>query len=182
MLSVDINEAQVDQIAREFAATPNQIKDAYSKALTRTSGTLRKAIVPGLVSELGLKNGKMLRRRLKLYKNRGANRSSVKIWVGAGGMHYSDFKGRWVRTRQGIKVGDDLIIGGFAGTSAFTGRREVFTRKGRDRLPLKLEKKAISGRVVAFLDENVFIDIEAIFFKHFQHEIKARTIFGVGRK
>lgn len=133
MLSIDIDEHRIAEIAREYAATEKEVNYAFSRALTRTAGTLRKLATSGIKTELGLRNAKLLRRRIKLVKRRGANRASARIWAGTNGIPYSDFKGRRVRTATGIRIGEDHIHGGFEGTSRFTGRKEVFTRKIRNR-------------------------------------------------
>lgn len=159
MLSIDIDEGKISDISREFGATEKQVRYAYSKALTRTAGTLRKIATSGIKTELGLKNAKLLRQRIKLRKRKGANSASATIWVGTRDMPYSDFKGRRTKTETGVRVGDDLIHGGFVGTSVFTGRKEIFKRKGRQSHPIVLVGKPIHERVVTYLEDNVYVDI-----------------------
>ena len=38
----------------------------------------------------------------------------------------------------------------------------------------------VADRIMIFVEDEVFVDLDAIFFKHFAADIRARTIFGVG--
>ena len=68
MLAFDFDDGQLDKIAAEYAATPKQVDLSRSRALKRTAATLRRLASTGLQTELGLRNAKALRRRLKEYK------------------------------------------------------------------------------------------------------------------
>lgn len=181
MLSVDIDESRLTAVAREFSASEEQIRFAFNRALRRTAGTIRKLTVSGLRTELGLRNAKLLRRRIKMIQRRGANRMSMKLWVGSNPVSYSHFKGRVKKTPTGVQVGSDVIHGAFLSSANGASRKQIFKRRGRARLPIDAQKKDIHDQVVIFLESNVFIDLQAIFFKNFIHEIKARTIYGVGK-
>jgi len=178
MLAFDIDDRKMEEIAAEFAATPRQIHQAYVRAMKRTAGTLRRLATAGLKSELGLRNTKALRRRIKEYRVSGRKGKGVKIWFGANDLPLSAFKGRPQKVAGGIRFGDTVIKGAFFAKRG--GKRGVYKRVGDRAFPIAEVMMPVADRIMTFVEDEVFVDLDAIFFKHFAADIRARTIFGVG--
>jgi transposase-like protein len=181
MISFKLDDARIHDVAREFGASEKQLLYAYSRALKRTAGTLRRITVSGIKTELGMKNANALRKRIKLVKSGGDGwGGSAKLWVGTNPMSYSLFKGKPTKVPGGIKVGKDTIFGAFF-ASPSGGAPLIFKRRGFARLPIDAQKRDIHDQVVTYLEDNVYVDLGAIFFKHFFSEVRSRTIYGVGK-
>lgn len=178
MLAFDIDDRRINAIADEFAATPKQVDMAYGRAMKRTAGTLRRIATSGLKTELGLRNTQALRRRIKEYRIGGRRGRGVRLWFGANDLPLSAFKGRAQKTASGVKFGDTTIHGAFLAKRG--GKRGVFRRVGSSAFPITEVLMPVADRIMVFIEDNVFVDLEAIFFKNFAAEIRARTIFGVG--
>jgi len=178
MLAFDIDDRKMDAIVKEFAATPRQVEQAYGRAMKRTAGTLRRLATSGLKTELGLRNTQALRRRIKEYRLGGRSGRGVKLWFGANDLPLSAFKGRPQKIGTGIKFGDTVIHGAFLAKRG--GKRGVFRRVGASAFPIAEVLMPVADRIMTFVEDDVFVDLEAIFFKNFAAEIRARTIFGVG--
>lgn len=177
MLSFDFDDTEVKEIAREFSATPKQLEMAERRALKRTAATLRKLSTGGLKSELGLRTTRELRRRIKEYRV-GRGGSALKLWYGANDLPWSAFKGRPRQVPGGVQFGNDMIHGAFL--ARIGGRRGVYRRETSRAFPVKEVQREISDRVMIYLEDEVFVDIDAIYFKHLRSEVRARTILGVG--
>lgn len=179
MLRFDFDDGdKFDEITEAYNATPKQVKLAQNRALKRTAATLRKLSSKGLQSELGLRNAKALRRRLKEYRV-GKGKSGFKLWYGTNDLPISAFKGRPKKVPGGIQVGDHMIHGGFYAKTG--GKRKVMTRNGpKGRWNISEALLPVSDRMMIFLEDEVFVDIETIFFRHFNHEIRAATILEIG--
>lgn len=178
MLGFDIDQRQVVAIADEFAASNKQVEMAYKRALTRTAATLRKIASAGLKSELGLRNTTALRRRIKEYRIRRAGAGGVKLWFGANDLPLSAFKGRARAVPGGVKFGETMIHGAFFAKRG--GRRGVYRRLTDAAYPIDEARLPVADRIMVFVEDNVFVDLEAIFFKHFGDDIRRRTIYKVG--
>lgn len=177
MLGFDIDDGRLDAIAKEYAATPKQVDLAQGRSLKRTAGTLRRISSSGLKTELGLRNATALRRRIKEYRV-GKGRSSLKLWYGANDLPVSAFKGRAQRVAGGIKFGETMIHGAFF--ARLGGKRMVMQRHGTKRWQIGEATLPIADRMMIYLEDEVFVDIDTIYFKNFLAEIRARTILGVG--
>ena len=90
----------------------------------------------------------------------------------------SAFKGRPQKVSGGIKFGETMIHGAFV--AKLNGKRGVYRRTGPGAFPIAEVSLPVSDRMMVFLEDNVFVDVDTIFFKHFRAEIRARTILGVG--
>jgi len=177
MLAFDIDDGALSRVAAEYAATPKQVGQAQSRALKRTAGTIRRLSSTGLQSELGLRNAKALRRRIKQYRV-GKGRGALKLWFGANDLPISAFKGRPKIVPGGVKFGDIMIHGAFF--ARIGGKRMVMQRHGKGRWDIREATLPVADRMMVFLEDHVFVDIETIYFKNFLAEIRARTILGVG--
>lgn len=176
MLAFDLDDGRLAEIANEFAATPRQVELSQGRALKRTAATLRRISSKGLQTELGLRNATALRRRIKEYRV-GKGRSTLKLWYGANDLPISAFKGRPQQVPGGIKFGTVTIHGAFF--AKLGGKRKVMQRHGRGRWQIGEATLPVADRMMIYLEDEVFVDIDSIFFKHFLAEIRARTILGV---
>jgi len=177
MLAFDFDARRLDAIADEYAATPKQVSLADSRAKKRTASNLRTLASRGLKTELGLRNATALRRRLKEYKV-GRGGSSIRLWFGANDLPVSAFKGRPQKVTGGIKFGETMLYGAFFARR--NGRRGVYERVSDARYPIRESRLPVADRMMIFLEDEVFVDIDSIYFKNFLAEIRARTILGVG--
>jgi len=130
----------------------------------------------GLRTELGLKNATALRRRIKEYRV-GKGNSSIKLWYGANDLPLSAFPGRAKAVQGGVKFGDTMIHGGFV--AKVKNRRAVYVRTGKGRWDFREASLPVGDRIMIFLEDEVFVDIDAILWKHFQTELRARTVLGI---
>ncbi|QEP30305.1 phage tail protein [Pukyongiella litopenaei] len=177
MLGFDIDDGRLEAVAREYAATPKQVELSQGRALKRTAGTLRRLSSKGLKSELGLRNATALRRRIKDYRvGKGGN--ALKLWYGANDLPVSAFKGRPQPVTGGVKFGSTMIHGAFF--ARLGGRRLVMQRHGSKRWQIGEATLPVADRMMIYLEDEVFVDIDSIYFKHFLAEVRARTILGVG--
>lgn len=177
MLAFDFDDAQIEKLADELDATPKQVNLSMSRAVKRTAGTIRRLSSSGLKTELGLKNATALRRRIREYRV-GKGRNAIKLWYGANDLPLSAFPGRPKAVEGGVKFGETMIHGAFI--TKVRGKRGVFVRNGKGRWDFAEATLAVADRIMVFLEDEVFVDIDSILWKHFEHELRARTILGVG--
>ena len=183
MLQFDIDASEMRRIADEFAASEKDLRLAFSRALSRTSRALRAQARKDLREGLGLRAASVLKARLVLqrYRPRGSGLGAARLWVGANDMPATYFKGRPRETSSGARVGAHSFPGAFVGRGARSGKRVVFKRTGRDRLPIRAETVPVQEDVNAILDRQVFDQVSDLMARNFRAEIRARTIYKVGR-
>jgi hypothetical protein len=165
MLHFDIDYGDLVTLQDELAASDRQVYQAFNRALTRTAGTLRRMSSKGLKDELQLRNAKAIRKRLRTLRlKRGKLLDEVKLWYGTNDLPVSAFKGTPSKTGRGA-----------------TFRGTIFKRRGRGRLPLVEQTLTVKDKMDVFLEDEIFTEVEEIFFKHFRADLRARTIYGAGR-
>lgn len=177
MLAFDFDDSRLDEISTSYDATPKQVKLATNRALKRTAATIRKISSKGLQSELGLRNAAAVRRRLKEYRI-GKGRSALKLWYGANDLPASAFKGRPKKISGGIQIGGATLHGAFF--AKIRGKRRIMQRTGAGQWAITEATMPVADRMMIYLEDKVFVDIDSIFFKHFRHEIRAATILDIG--
>lgn len=164
----------------ELGATEKQVGQAYSRALQRTAATLRRMSSTGLRTELGLRNAKALRKRLRTIKlRRGRNLQAVTLWYGTNDLPVSAFKGTPKKTRTGASFRGVEFPGAFIAKGK-DGKRSIFRRRGRDRLPIVEQTMPVKDEIDVFLEDEIFDQVGDIFFRHFASDLRARAIYGVG--
>lgn len=181
MLAFDFDTGQIAAIAKEFDATEQQLSQAYSRALRRTATALKTSTGKQLRVRLGLRTAAAIRRRLQgfSFKKDGAL-GSVRMWFGMNDIPVSGFKGRAVQTADGAALGDRQFTGAFVGKNN-KGVRTIMRRVGPKRFPIVEQQVVIDDEVRVFVEDEVFDGLDEIFFRHFRAEIRARTIYGVGK-
>ncbi len=185
MLHFDINTKQLLGLVEELGATEKQAKFALSRALGRTAATLRKMSERGLKSELDLKKLAYIRRRLKSIRFRGYSVEGMKLWYGLNDVPVSALRGKVSKGRDGGagfsgKAGSKSFSNGFVAKSTFGFGRTILMRKGSSRLPLEEAKMPVKDRMDVFVEDEIFVKAEEIFWKHFERDITARARHGVG--
>lgn len=189
-LNFDIDLAQLREAGGELQASEKQIKLALNSAMRRTATTLRTMSARGLKNELQLRTVGLLRKRLKsLRLSSGMNRFSssaategVTLWYGLNDMPVSWFKGTPKRTSGGASMRGQEIAGGFIARSKFKGRRTIFKREGKSRLPITEQNLPVEDKAIVFIEDEIFAETEAIFWKHFMRDLRARVTYNIGER
>lgn len=183
MLKLDIDAAEMRRIADDLGASEKDLRLAFSRALSRTSRTLRAQARKNLREGLDLRAASVLKARLALkrYRPRGSGLGAARLWVGANDMPAHYFKGTPRRTQGGARVGSRSFPDAFVARAQGAGTRMVFKRVGRERLPIRKETVSVQKEVNEVLDEEVFDQINDLLLQNFRAEIRARTIYKVGR-
>jgi hypothetical protein len=181
MLHMDIDSEDIDALLLELNLAPKKVNAAFNRGLKRTAASLRRQAGKALKTELGLRNSKALKRRLKKLKltNLG-NRKETGIWFGANDLPVSAFKGRPSKTATGASFKGHEFKQAFIGKRK-DGMRTLFYRKGKNRYPIKECKLPVADKIQVFVEDDIFTEIEPIFKKHFERDLTARALFGVGK-
>lgn len=184
-LYFDIDASQIRGLIDELGVTEKQAKFSLSRALGRTASTLRRMSERGLKSELDIKKMAYIRRRLKSIGFRSSSFSGTKLWYGFNDMPVSALRGRVQKTGQGAgfsgKAGSKDFKGGFLAKSRRGYGKTIFVRKGAARLPIEEAEMPVKDRMDVFVEDKIFTEVEEIFWKHFERDMKARARFGVGQ-
>ena len=181
MLSFEFDARELNKIADEFGASEKDLQFAYSRALRRTAQTMKTRARKGLRSELEMRTAAELRKRLQGFRfKRGKEMGQVRMWFGLNDMRVSKFKGRPARTGSGARYGKQEFSGGFIGKNR-AGKRTVFKRETAHRASAREVKMPIADKAQIYVEDVVFGEIEEVFFKNFLAEVRARTIYGVGK-
>ena len=175
ILSFDFDVAGMEAIRAELGATPEMVRDAMSRALRRTAGTLRKMASKGLHEELQLRSVSRLRRRLKTirFSRKGSGRE-LRLWFGLNPIKVSDFRGRARKTAKGVSHHGHEYQGAFLGTS-LTGYQTAFQRKDKARLPIREVDVPIDDTARIFLEDEIFEKAPEIFLRHFRQDLAYRA-------
>jgi len=91
------------------------------------------------------------------------------------------FRGKPRRVAGGVTIRGELFAGAFIARMP-NGKVGVFERSGRARYPIEKITVPVADDMSDILAREVFEEVEEVFWKNFQAELRARTIFGVGRR
>jgi hypothetical protein len=180
VIELQIDERQLQAIADEFAASEKDLRRAFSRALSRTTRRLRTQARKDLRQGLGLRAAAVLRARLRLkrFRPRGSGMGGAALWVGTNDMPATAFKGTPRETPGGARVGGREFPGAFVGRGQDSGKRVVFRRRGRGRLPIYAETVPIDDEADPIVAEVYDQAIDTL-MRNFRAEVRARTIYGV---
>lgn len=181
MLHLGFDESELRSIADEFGASEEVLRQAFSRALKRTVQAIKTRARKELRTELQLRTAAEIRKRLYGFKfKRGAyEMETVRMWFGLNDMKVSAFKGRASKTATGASFAGHEFTGGFVGRNS-KGRQTVMRRAGRRAWPIKEERMPINGKAETVVLD-MFEDFEEQFMRIFRAEVRARTIYGVGK-
>ena len=182
MLDFEIDGRELAKIGEELQATEKEIRYAFSRALRRTASTLRKESSKGLQSELGLRRAKLLRRRLKDFRiKRGKTMGEVKLWYGLNNLPVSEFKGQVSEASGGAqfrgKAGRHTIEGGFVRKKGGKGKKTILRRVKRTTYPVAETTLPINDKAAVFLEDEVFTELESIFWRAFRDDLTRRVAY-----
>lgn len=181
MIHFDIDARGLREVADEIGATDKQVKFALGKALRRTEASLRKLSSKGLTKELQLRTAQALRNRLKSIKLRSTGSGGeIGLWYGLNPLPVSSFKGRPTEDPSGAFMGEYFFKDGFVARSKFKGRNTIFKRQGKQRLPIVEESITIQDPAVVFIEDEIFVQTETIFWNHFRRDLQARVKYQLG--
>lgn len=179
MLNFDIEWSELQAVAGELQASEKQFKAALSRACNRTAATLRKMSSRGLKDELQLRTLAVLRKRLKSIRLRSKGAAGVVLWYGLNDLPVSSFKGRVRQTKEGADFRGHQFKGAFVAKSGIKGKRTVFKRTGTGRLPIAEQLMPIKDQADIFIEDEIFTQVEEIFWNHFRRDITARVKYNL---
>lgn len=182
MIHFDIDWENLTAISDELGGTEKQLRFALSFALRRTATRLRALSARGLRTELELVKLSHLRKRLrqlKLSKGRGGV-EGVQLRYGLNDMPVSWFKGRASKTATGASFRGQEFKGGFIGFSKVKGKNTIFKRAGRARLAITEQLMGIEDKARVYIEDEIFVQLEDIFWPIFKREIAARIKYKIG--
>lgn len=183
MLHYDVNFGELLQVADELKASKKQVRFALSRAMRRTTASLRKQASKGLARELQLRSVTALRRRLKtisLRMNTSSDDQAMGLWFGLNPLPVSAFKGRPRQTPTGATFKGEQFPGAFVARSKVKGKQTIFKRKGNGRLPLIEQSVPIEDDAMVFIEDQVFDQVLDLFWKNFRRDLQARVKFNIG--
>lgn len=181
MLHFEFDGSEMAKVAAEFDASDKQIAFAYSRALRRTASNMKTQARKKLRERLGLRSASELRSRMagfKFRKGSGSDMGGVRMWFGLNDMRASAFKGAARAIGLGASIAGRSVAGGFIARNR-KGQRTIMVRTGRARAAIAEARLDVSDEGLRLVEDEVFDEIEEVFFRNFRAEIRARTIYGV---
>lgn len=182
MLNFDIDWDQLQDVAKELQASEKQFRAALSRAANRTAATLRKMSARGLKDELQLRTLAVLRKRLKSIKLKSKGKEGLVLWYGLNDLPVSSFKGRVSKSKEGASFRGHQFKGAFVAKSGIKGKRTVFKRSGSGRLPIAEQLMPIKDQADVFIEDEIFTQVEEIFWNNFRRDLAARVKYNLGGK
>jgi len=180
-LFFDIDTRELERVGLELGATARQVQLALGRSLGRTAATLRRMSERGLRSEMDLRALKFLRLRLRTIRLRTAGADGVGLWYGMNPIPVGEFKGRPENTAAGAAFRGKEFPGAFKGRNK-RGQPTVFKRVGDARFPVAEQTLDVKDRMDTFLEDQVFTEVETIFWRHFRRDLEARVKFKLGER
>ena len=174
MIHFDLNIDGLQRIADELGASEKQYRASFARACQRTAATLRKMSGQGLKTELQLRTLGAMRNRLKTIRMKGT-KDGVQLWYGLNDMPVSSFKGRPRQDVGGAWAGKFYHEGGFIGKAQKKNKLTIFKRQGKQRLPIVEQLQSIKDQADIFIEDQIFVKLEDIFWQHFVRDIRARV-------
>jgi len=175
-LNIELDADGIDDLVRQFEATPAQLEAAMRSTYGRMGRWLRTQAVRGLSQKLGIQQ-KILRSRVRAFRMQGgiaSARVGSKVWFGLNPIPLSRLRPR--KAPKGVRAqGGRYVEGAFLAN--IRGRQQVMRRTGPARLPLEVVYADIEDPSQVYI-EDVLIGsdaFEAQFLRTLEHEIKWRT-------
>lgn len=177
---LELDLSDIDKIVRELGATPELVRKSISRALRRTASALRMRSLKAARDTLQMRNATAFRRRLKdlrvrMHKSGG----EVGVWIGLNDLPVSALKGRMREYSGGATFRSKELPDAFVATHK--GKRSIYRRKGKRRFPIIEQTYPIKDQMDVVLEDEVFPDAIEIFMRNFASDLRARTVFGVGK-
>lgn len=186
-LDVLVDWQELRAVGDELQATDKQVVYALNRAMRRTATTLYRMAAKGLTKTLHLRAMKVLRKRLRTNLKSGMNKTGkkrvddgVRLWFGLNDLPVSSFKDKPKETGAGAVFRDQEYAGAFVARPKGQSRPTIFKRKGADRLPIVEQLYPIDDKAMKFIEDEIWDDIEDIFWNHFQRDLRARVTYNIG--
>lgn len=174
MIDLELNTQQIEALQLELQATESQLRKALITTLNRLARWLRTQSARGLSRQLDIQQ-KIIRRRLKSFRvKQTGGEFNVRVWYGLDPISFIYLNPR--QNKKGVKAKRREIAGGFI-ADVGNGKRQVFKRKGRARLPIEKQIVEVADDATVFIEDELIgtDEFEAEFFKIFERELKWRT-------
>lgn len=174
MLELKIDADGLGQVAKDLAGTPQQVERALRSTLGKMAAWLRVRSIRGLSANLHITQ-KVVRRRLKTLRvQKTADGQSVRVWYGL-----DDIAMIYLGARQnssGVKAGTRSVKSAFIANGK-NGGKQVFKRKGSDRLPIEKQTLEVRDKAQAYIEDKLLgtAAFDAQFMKTFEHEMQWQT-------
>ena len=176
MLTVD--SADIVELAAKFDATASEFSKAFSVALRKTAKWMKSKAVKDLSPLLNIKQS-VLRRRVKpLRVRKSKDGSNIAVFFGLNPVPWTSLGAK--QTKSGVVAqGGRSRRGAFLarGRGAALGKKRVFERKGKGRLPILQVRENINDKSVSYISGSLVSDdeIREAFIKYLESEIKWQT-------
>jgi hypothetical protein len=180
MIHFDIEWSDLKRIGDELGASEKQIKFALTRALRQTASKLRTLSSKGLKNELQLRRTNALRKRLKSIRLSKGKIEGVKLWYGLNDMPVSWLKGTPKQTATGATFRGKEYKGAFVAKSNYAHTKTIFKRKGKKRLQIEEQLFPVQDKADVFLEDEIFVHVEAIFWPLFKRDLDARVKYKIG--
>lgn len=174
MISLQIDTSGMQRAAAQLDASTAQINAAMRSTLGKMARWSRTQSLRQLSSRLAIQQ-KLLRPRLKAGKvKRSARGAQVALWYGLNPVALIHLGAR--QTRQGVRARGGRQVDGAFIAQARNGKRQVFKRKGRARLPIAVQAAAIEEKASNYIEKDLADSraFEQRFLKTFEHELQWR--------
>lgn len=175
MINLEIDAKSLDRLVVDLDATDEQAKKALNTTLNKMATWLKGKSAKGLSGELGMQQ-KIIRRRIKnIGLTRRGNGSEIAVWYGLNPVALIYLQAR--QTKRGVKAsGGRFVDGGFIANGK-NSNRQVFKRRGKERLPIDKQRAEVEDKAGAFIENNLLgaSEFDARFFQIFEHELKWQT-------
>ena len=103
----------------------------------------------------------------------------IGVWVGLNDIEVSALRGRVREFDGGATFRSREYYGAFV---AKVGRhRSIYKRRGKERFPIKEQTFPIKDQMDVVLEDEVLPSVAEIFLRNFLSDLRARTVFGVGK-
>lgn len=204
---LDFSTSEISRVIDELGASDTQIRKSWSRAIKRTSVTLRRLAMSEVKTAIAPRKPSLLKRRClpPFITKGGVGLDEIKIWFGLNQVKIRDLKGkikgrsrkhhalrdektgRFVpATRRRKAMPDPEFIP--AGDVASMSYPDSFIWKVRGKRTIlqKLEGRRVKEAEIGIYDalanrieDNVFPEAERLVMKNFMHELRFRVKSGM---
>jgi len=179
MIHFDIEWKDLLDIGDELGASEKQVKLALSAALRRTASKLRMLSSRGLKRELDLRRVSALRNRLKSISLRKGV-AGVQLWYGLNDMPVSWFRGTPKQTASGASFKGKEFPGAFVARSRYAKQKTILKRVTKERLKVEEQQLEVKDKAQVFIEDEIFAELEGIFWPLFKRDLAARVKYKLG--
>lgn len=175
MIFMFIDDVDISAVTNMFAdLDPKAITMAFHRAMKRTEQSIMSQSRKVLQKELGLRNQKSMKSRVKTYLRPAASDTEeLKFWFGMNDLSPSAFKGTPKKTKGGL-----MFRGSYYDKSFISIRkgRKVFMKRETDmRYPITKLTIPIPEDMIVKIEDEVVNRMPDIFLRHFETDLRGRS-------